>query len=608
MKSEIINKFNLYRISLTALMLFSMLAITPASPARAVVGRCYVKSTASSGGSGASWADAYGTILGLNNALGNANCTEIWVAAGVYIPGTTRASAFALKNGVAIYGGFAGTETARSGRNPSTNETILSGNFNFDSDNTNNAYNVVTASNTDSTAVLDGFTITAGYADGPGGSNAGAGLKIYGSPTLANLMIRNNFAKERGGGLFSDGDPTLLNVTFESNSVKSDYNSGSGGGMYANPGSPNLTNVTFIGNQAHSNGGGLFINGDITLTNVTFSNDNHAFYGGGVAVLAGNPTLTNVTFTGNWGYDGGGMYISDGSVTVQNTILWGNTVTTGGQVHILGGNVVIKYSVIQGGCPAGATCSKNKTTDPKLGTLGNYGGKTETIPLLAFSSAINTGNNAACPATDQRRISRPQGSRCDIGAFEKEHVTMVLKSIGKDDGWVLESGEFSGKGGSKNNRGKVLMLGDNAQDKQYRAILSFDTATIDDNAIITSAVLKVRKAGVVGTNPMNTHNGLVVDIRQYRFSTRATLQLNDFQADPKRAKVGKFAKRLYSGWYRSVLYASGRNNINTTGLTQFRLRFMLDDNDDYGADILKLYSGNAAKSSRPKLIVQYYLP
>ena len=76
---------------------------------------------------------------------------------------------------------------------------------------------------------------------------------------------------------------------------------------------------------------------------------------------------------------------------------------------------------MQGGCPAGSTCTNIITTDPLLGTLGNYGGFTQTIPLLAGSSAIDTGNDAVCPATDQRGVTRPQGAHCDIGAYEYGH-------------------------------------------------------------------------------------------------------------------------------------------------------------------------------------------
>ena len=103
-------------------------------------------------------------------------------------------------------------------------------------------------------------------------------------------------------------------------------------------------------------------------------------------------------------------------------------------------------------------------------------------------------------------------------------------------------------------------------------------------------------------------NGLVVDIKKTKFSTRPTLQLNDFQAKANKTKVGKFPNKLYSGWYKSALYAGAYPSINLKGRTQLRLYFLLDDNDDLGADILKLYSGNADLANRPQLIVTYYVP
>ncbi len=128
------------------------------------------------GGSGdcLSWVNA----CELQTALGVAvSGDEIWVAAGTYKPtsGTDRTISFVLKNGVAIYGGFAGTETTLGGRDPAANPTILSGDLNGD-DNANvqsdeptradNSYHVVSSSGMTSTAILDGFTITAGNANG----------------------------------------------------------------------------------------------------------------------------------------------------------------------------------------------------------------------------------------------------------------------------------------------------------------------------------------------------------------------------------------------------------------------------------------------------------
>ena len=91
---------------------------------------CYVNHAANGGNNGTSWADAY---TDLQSAMGNASCTEIWVAAGTYKPttGTDRNATFSLISGVEIYGGFAGTESVRDERNPKTNVTILSGDAHY---------------------------------------------------------------------------------------------------------------------------------------------------------------------------------------------------------------------------------------------------------------------------------------------------------------------------------------------------------------------------------------------------------------------------------------------------------------------------------------------
>src|SRR5262245_16970323 len=163
----------------------------------------YVNSAAAGANSGTSWANAY---TSLQTALGAANSpNEIWVRAGTYRPTATtdRTISFALKNGVGVYGGFNGTETLRSQRNPSVNVTILSGDIGTAGASNDNSYHVVTADATvTSSGVLDGFTITGGQADGANPNERGAGMWINGgSPTLAQDTFSGTFALAQGGGL-----------------------------------------------------------------------------------------------------------------------------------------------------------------------------------------------------------------------------------------------------------------------------------------------------------------------------------------------------------------------------------------------------------------------
>ena len=243
--------------------------------------RVYVNQAIASSGDGSSWATAFKT---LQEAL-TLNCpsiTQIWVAKGTYYPTTSttdRNASFSMKNGVAIYGGFAGNEAANydlSLRNFVTNVTILSGDIDGVPDmvtgsgssltitgNAGNAYHVVLNNNNNSltsSAILDGFTISGGNANSTTPS-----INIY------------------------------------------------GGGMYNNLVSPTLRNVTFLGNSASFTGGGLYTsNGNLTLTKCQFTNNLADFGGaiqtqGTVSSLTATITMVDCSLTGNRSFTAGGI-------------------------------------------------------------------------------------------------------------------------------------------------------------------------------------------------------------------------------------------------------------------------------------------------------------
>lgn len=186
--------------------------------------------------------------------------------------------------------------------------------------------------------------------------------------------------------------------------------------------------------------------------------------------------------------------------------------------------------------------------------------------------------------------------------------TNTFLSIPAQDGWLLESFETSNLGGSKNNTASTFPLGDDAANRQYRVILSFNTSGLPDNAIIKSAVLKIKRSGtLVGKNPFTVLGNLWADIRKGPFGGKAALQLADFKASASAKKVGAFNKTPVGGWYTDNLNATGLTKINKTGLTQFRLYFAKDDNNNYRADYMKFFSGNAS-SGKPVLVITYTLP
>jgi hypothetical protein len=429
-----------------------------------VLQACFVDAAAVGANSGRSWTDAF---VDLQSALTTAGCSEIWVAKGVYKPtsGMDRTISFRIPSGSAVYGGFAGTETVRTQRNPAANPTILSGDLNGDdtgaangidasvpADNTNqeNSLHVVyfdgSATPVTATTVFDGFIVTAGNANGgfPDDSGGGSicnvtnGSKGVCSPTLRYLVFSGNAASNSGGAFFDNGyhgiaSPALSDVVFSGNAA------GSGGGAMFNvsydsgsAASPTLNNVTFSGNYAGSSGGAMFNVGNLSatsnpvLTNVSFGGNSSGNDGGAISNgYAGSPILTNVSFSGNSALYYGGAMANSSSTSkpiLTNVILWNDTLTgTGGsdpEIFNQTGQPTIDHSIVKGGCPGGSTCTNLVTGDPKLGTLAYNGGFTPTFVPGAGSVAIDTGKDAGCPATDQRGIARPQGAHCDIGAVE----------------------------------------------------------------------------------------------------------------------------------------------------------------------------------------------
>jgi predicted outer membrane repeat protein len=377
----------------------------------------YVDSAATTGAyNGTSWANAF---TNLQDALASTSGGTIYVAKGTYKPGTNRTDTFQLKNNVTLQGGY---PTGGGTRDSKANVTILSGNIGDTEVNTDNSYNVVTASGTDSSAILEGFTVSGGNGDD---SDGGGMRNVNGSPTIREVTFSDNRASY-GGGMYNDGgSPTLTNVTFSNNLAQ--YN---GGGIHGiDAGNPVLQNVTFSGNSADY-GGGMYNENTMSLTNVTFSGNTANTSGGGIYSSNGNLTLMNVTFNGNSASqgNGGALFKDGGTVTATNCIFWGNSE------EIYKNNpVTVTYSVVESGYAEGTNIL---TTDPLLDTLKDNGGFTKTMRLKTGSPAIDAGTPTGAPSTDQRGITRPQNALYDIGAYEvaPSTVTGISPTIGPTAG------------------------------------------------------------------------------------------------------------------------------------------------------------------------------
>ncbi len=193
-------------------------------------------------------------------------------------------------------------------------------------------------------------------------------------------------------------------------------------------------------------------------------------------------------------------------------------------------------------------------------------------------------------------------------------LNTTFRSNGANDGWILESKEDSNRGGIGNSTATTFNLGDDQQDRQYRAILHFATSSLPDNAVITQVILMIKNQKVFGTNPFITHQNINVDIHKGYFGSSGflgfnSLDLADFQAPASQDSAGIIYNNPVSGWYWTLLDGSAYQFVDLQGVTQLRLRFQLDDNDDMAADYLSFYSGNAnSQADRPQLQVEYYVP
>lgn len=183
----------------------------------------------------------------------------------------------------------------------------------------------------------------------------------------------------------------------------------------------------------------------------------------------------------------------------------------------------------------------------------------------------------------------------------------IFASNAAQDGWTLESSEFSNKGGTMNSGSGTFALGDNALRKQYRSILSFNTASLPDNATVTSVTLKIRRSGLpIGGASLSMFGGFMVDVRKGFFGT-AALTPSDFQVLAQKT-IGPYSPAFAGGGY-SINMTAAKAYINKLGATQIRLRFRIDDNNNAIANYINFFSGNATTAGyRPQLIVQYSIP
>lgn len=381
---------------------------------------------------GTGWSTAFPHLhQALRAAAADAGIEEIWVAEGVYAPDPAGGpeATFRLHDGVALYGGFAGSETSREERDWHTHPTVLSGDLDGDDldpdgdgviapddQRGRNSFHVVSAEGVGRSARLDGFVITGGRAEGASHPhNRGGGvLLLDAAPTLANCRIAGNRARVEGGGL------------------------------YAGPGSqPYVVTSAFLGNEAELGGGLFALRSRPQIANTVLSG-NAAAYGGGVLLWVGaDATLTHVTIAGNAAtVSGGGLYVFSGSrPQLVNSILWGNGAgVEGPDVLAFGdGRPTFRHALVGGSggsdtwdAPVGVDAGANLDADPGFvdpaapTEAPTLAGRYQLLPgspaLDAGASPVDTDAVLAgiqpLPEADAAGRPRHQRQAPDLGAYE----------------------------------------------------------------------------------------------------------------------------------------------------------------------------------------------
>ncbi len=353
-------------------------------------GTVYITTTGSGRNNGTSWSNA---STDLHNAIHADGVQKVFVAKGTYPVGE---HSFVMKNGVAIYGGFDPANGITDLAHPRIlpNKGAEEGTV-LDGENVRPVfYNNFTSSTAlNSTAVLDGFTITKGYAP------FGAGMY-------------NNHAS-----------PVLNDVNFIEN-----HSLDAGGGMYNIAGSPSLTNVIFANNSTQYSGGGIYINSNAScvLNNVLFTANSAGQHGG--AIINGESSsliLNNVTMVGNGAtQSGGAIYnIPGGSIALRNSIIFGNTA------NVVSPNIFTSEDALNK-----ENCLLEGFSDTGNGNLNAAGIVLADIftdpvnsdfTLKSTGPAINKGSNAHFPgldATTKDLAGNPRwsGAFIDLGPYEHQ--------------------------------------------------------------------------------------------------------------------------------------------------------------------------------------------
>ena len=386
----------------------------------------YVKKDGTGDGTG-SWDNASANLQAMIDELaesGDGQPGEVWVAAGEYepltqlIPGTSHTASFRMRNGVSVYGGFAGSESSKTDRAKVpdgmpwqfVNKTILSAAY-YSADNLEFSNNKWTTTSDSRHVVwfapmegeadftmptyLDGVTVRGGYAQG------GTGL--------------DDFKTDRGAGVYMDGENTYL------------------------------VNSTVTECYATGNGGGVYLRGGRVQTSLIYNNN--ADQGGGAVYVDGQGLVHRSMLANNSARNGAGAYLNHTEGTdpeylvVSTCVVSNNTSTGNGAIYCNGGGVLLQNTIVNNRC-----VTATDLTDPNASQTGGLylNGYGLVVNSVIWNNRMGTGDNpvnvpmyARNPSADKVRFMYNAISGVNNAVWnntlQEQTLALVDENQGKTD-------------------------------------------------------------------------------------------------------------------------------------------------------------------------------
>lgn len=373
------------------------------------------------------------------------------------------------------------------------------------------------------------------------------------------------------------------------------WSGGDSAGSYTDPKGPNATQLTWEFFKAHPKGGS-----DTTAPLTTASPAGGTYQGSVTVTLSVNePATTYYTTNGTNPTTGSPVYAGPLTITGTMTLKYFSVDTSGNTESIKSQNYTITGDItapVTSASPTGGTYNGSVTvqltTNETATTYYTTNGTTPTTSSPQYNSPLNFSTTTTLQFFSKDSAGNQEAVKTEFYNIT-QNVNTSFNSIAQEDGFV---GVFSADGISST----VHKIGDKGfyNTDTYRTVLSFDTSTLPDNAVIESATLRIYRKSLTGTI-----SSINIDIKSGYFGNASTLEQEDYNNAASSTGVATLGvPGANNGYSEAALPAGIFAYINKTGKTQFRLR--PSTTADYTSDVLEMYGGDSS-SYAPKLYITY---